>query len=69
VSYGEDFETAQKQAADALGLHIYGMEKDSLFLLFPFPFTLFPLKIQSQKPPEITEGFEFSFWYISSLSS
>jgi predicted RNase H-like HicB family nuclease len=28
VSYGEDFETAQKQAADALGLHIYGMEKD-----------------------------------------
>ncbi|RCX15502.1 putative RNase H-like HicB family nuclease [Anaerobacterium chartisolvens] len=28
VSYGEDFEKAQKQAADALGLHIYGMEKD-----------------------------------------
>lgn len=28
VSYGEDFEEAQKQAADALGLHIYGMEKD-----------------------------------------
>jgi len=28
VSFGEDFEDAQKQAADALGLHIYGMEKD-----------------------------------------
>ncbi|ABI68958.1 conserved hypothetical protein [Syntrophomonas wolfei subsp. wolfei str. Goettingen G311] len=28
VSYGEDFEEAQKQAADALGLHLYGMEKD-----------------------------------------
>ncbi len=28
VSYGENFEEAQKQAADALGLHIYGMEKD-----------------------------------------
>jgi predicted RNase H-like HicB family nuclease len=29
VSYGEDFEEAQKQASEALGLHIYGMEKDS----------------------------------------
>ncbi|MDD2216619.1 MAG: type II toxin-antitoxin system HicB family antitoxin [Eubacteriales bacterium] len=28
VSYGEDFEEAQKQAADALGLHVYAMEKD-----------------------------------------
>ncbi|ADY56936.1 Uncharacterized protein family UPF0150 [Syntrophobotulus glycolicus DSM 8271] len=28
VSFGEDFEKAQKQAVDALGLHIYGMEKD-----------------------------------------
>jgi predicted RNase H-like HicB family nuclease len=28
VSYGEDFEKAQKQAAEALELHIYGMEKD-----------------------------------------
>ena len=28
VSFGEDFEEAQKQATDALGLHIYGMEKD-----------------------------------------
>ncbi len=28
MSYGVDFEEAQKQAVDALGLHIYGMEKD-----------------------------------------
>jgi predicted RNase H-like HicB family nuclease len=28
ISYGEDFEEAQKQATEALGLHIYGMEKD-----------------------------------------
>jgi len=28
VSYGEDFEEAQRQAAEGLGLHIYGMEKD-----------------------------------------
>ncbi len=28
VSCGEDFEEAQRQAADALGLHLYGMEKD-----------------------------------------
>lgn len=28
VSFGRDFEDAQKQATDALGLHIYGMEKD-----------------------------------------
>ena len=28
MSYGEDFEEAQKQAAEALGLHVYGMEKD-----------------------------------------
>jgi predicted RNase H-like HicB family nuclease len=28
VSRGEDFEEAQKNAFEALGLHIYGMEKD-----------------------------------------
>ena len=28
VSYGDSFEEAQKEAADALGLHLYGMEKD-----------------------------------------
>lgn len=28
TSYGETFEAAQKEAADALSLHIYSMEKD-----------------------------------------
>ncbi len=28
VSFGEDFEDARKQAAEALALHVYGMEKD-----------------------------------------
>ncbi|OGO81001.1 MAG: hypothetical protein A2Y21_04675 [Clostridiales bacterium GWC2_40_7] len=28
ISYGEDLEEAQRQASEALGLHIYGMEKD-----------------------------------------
>jgi len=28
VSYGEDYEEARKQAAEALWLHIYGAEKD-----------------------------------------
>ena len=28
TSYGDTFEAAQKEAADALGLHIYGLEKD-----------------------------------------
>ncbi len=28
ISFGQTFENAQKQAADALALHIYGMEKD-----------------------------------------
>jgi len=28
VSHGKDFEEAQRQAAEALGLHIYGMDKD-----------------------------------------
>ena len=28
VSFGETFEDAEREARDALGLHIYGMEKD-----------------------------------------
>lgn len=28
ISFGDSFEEAQKEAADALGLHLYGMEKD-----------------------------------------
>ena len=28
ISFGGDFETARREASDALGLHLYGMEKD-----------------------------------------
>ena len=28
ISFGSDIEEAQREAADALGLHLYGMEKD-----------------------------------------
>jgi len=28
ISYGNSFEEAQREAQDALGLHLYGMEKD-----------------------------------------
>ena len=28
ISYGSSFEQAQREAEDALGLHLYGMEKD-----------------------------------------
>lgn len=28
ISYGDSYEEAQREAADALGLHLYGMEKD-----------------------------------------
>ncbi|HCA30994.1 MAG TPA: HicB family protein [Ruminococcaceae bacterium] len=28
ISFGKTFEDAQREAADALGLHLYGMEKD-----------------------------------------
>ena len=28
IGYGDSFEAAQKDATEALGLHIYGMEKD-----------------------------------------
>lgn len=33
ISFGKTFEEAQTEAADALGLHLYGMEKDGE----PFP--------------------------------
>lgn len=35
VSFGKTFEAAQKEAEDALGLHIYGMEKDGELLPEP----------------------------------
>ena len=28
ISYGDSYEDAQRAAAEALGLHLYGMEKD-----------------------------------------
>jgi predicted RNase H-like HicB family nuclease len=49
VSYGEDLEEAQKQAAEALGLHIYGMEKDGDEIPLPSK------KIQAD--PETAEGY------------
>lgn len=53
VSFGEDFEEAQKKAAEALGLHIYGMEKDGDDIPVP-----------SKTPkvdPETAEGYLVSF--------
>ncbi len=35
ISFGSTFEDAQKEAADALGLHLYGMEKDGEALPAP----------------------------------
>lgn len=49
VSYGETLEDAQRNAQDALGLHIYGMEKDGD-----------PLPAPSATPevdPETAEGY------------
>ena len=49
VSFGGDFETAQREASDALGLHLYGMEKDGE-----------PIPVPSKHPmidPETTEGY------------
>ena len=49
VSYGDDLEEAQKQAAEALGLHIYGMERDGDKIPLP-----------SKKPridPDTTAGY------------
>ena len=49
ISCGDTFEEAQTQAAEALGLHIYGMEKDGEEIPLP-----------SQHPyigPETTKGY------------
>ena len=35
ISYGESYEEAQHEAEDALGLHLYGMEKDGDILPEP----------------------------------
>ena len=52
VSYGDDFENAQKQAADALGLHLYGMEKDGDKLPVP--------NKEPQIDPETASGYLIS---------
>lgn len=52
TSYGEGFEEAQRQAVDALGLHLYGLEKDGDKIPFP-----------SKEPrvdPETTNGYMIS---------
>jgi predicted RNase H-like HicB family nuclease len=49
ISCGEDLEDAQKQAVEALGLHICGMEKDGDEIPLPSK------KIQID--PETTEGY------------
>lgn len=49
VSFGATFSEAQKQAAEALGLHLYGMEKDGEEIPAP-----------SEKPeidPDTAEGY------------
>ncbi len=35
ISVGQNFEDAQKQAVEALGLHLYGMEKDDEVIPVP----------------------------------
>ncbi len=52
ASYGADFEEALSEAEDALGLHIYGMEKDGDEIPLP-----------SESP--LIEG-ETTSWYIIS---
>lgn len=49
VSFGEDFEEAQKQAAEALGLHIFGMEEDGDEIPAP--------SISPQVDPETAAGY------------
>lgn len=49
ISYGEDFEKAQKQATEALELHIYGMEKDGDEIPIPSK--------TPQVDPETTAGY------------
>ncbi len=52
VSDGEDFENAQRQAVDALGLHIYGLEKDEDEIPAPAKIPLID--------PETAEGYMVS---------
>ena len=38
ISFGESFEAAQREAEDALGLHLYGMEQDGDLIPAPSAF-------------------------------
>ena len=61
VSFGGDFETARREAADALGLHLYGMEKDGERIPPP-----------SERPeidPETTEGYRIACHDVSRTCS
>lgn len=49
VSYGETFDIAQKEAADALALHIYGMDKDGDEIPKP--------SLKPQIDPETSDGY------------
>ena len=52
ISYGETFESARQEAADALGLHLYSLEKDGN-----------PIPSPSEHPtidPETTAGYLLS---------
>lgn len=49
VSYGTSLEEAEREAADALGLHLYGMEKDGD--TFPTP------SLKPEIDPDTTPGY------------
>lgn len=49
TSWGKTFEEAQREAVDALGLHVYGMEQDSE----PLPLPSIPPHID----PDIASGY------------
>lgn len=53
ISYGKTFAQAQKEAEDALGLHLYGMEKDGEEIPVP--------SSQPQVDPETNQGYLVSY--------
>ena len=55
ASYGDDFKQAHKMAAEGLGLHLYGMEKDNEPIPSP---TEDPGKLSIE--PETSEGYIIS---------
>lgn len=53
VSYGASLEEAEREAVDALGLHLYGMEKDGDTLPTP--------SLKPEIDPDTTPGYLVSF--------